>query len=121
MAEDGFDAVVALNERKQLDLPFHFDAERLEVLDQKALGVPLRDHEREVVFARDVVEAGTPENDLSGAQRSAVSLQSRIEKRFRASHSIHEFEGAAPDHQGPRCFGWVWISIDNSNADPKSR
>jgi hypothetical protein len=121
MAEDSFDAVVALDERKQLDLSFHFDAKRPEVLDKKALGVPLRDHEREVVFACDVVEAGAPENDLSGTHRSAVSPQTRIEKGSRAAHPVHEFEGSAPDHEGPRGFGRMRISIDNANADPKSR
>jgi hypothetical protein len=121
MSKDGFDAIVASNERKQLDLSFHFAVDCPEMLDQKAPGVPLRGHEREIVFACNVIEAGMAKDDLSGAQRSAVSPQTSIEKGFRAAHPIHEFEGSAPDHEGPRGFGGMRISIDNSNADPKSR
>ena len=86
----------------------------------RRLGVPLRDHEREVVFACDVVEAGAPENDLSGTHRSAVSPQTRIEKGSRAAHPVHEFEGSAPDHDCFRFVGARGRLLDNAHRDTKA-
>jgi hypothetical protein len=75
-----FDPTLLLGETDELDLPLDSDAERAEMGGEQPLDVALRQHEREMIGARNVVEAGAAEHLAIAADRDGVGAQPRFEE-----------------------------------------